>query len=109
MAIFEEQEVKATSPEVCSYTRRSNHARHALRLRTDGCALCASAVVAMATALIAPRSSHRTRPTALVPPRSSLRAHPTARLLVLPTSVDCTSVRLLKCCTSDLHNFYPLL
>ena len=70
-------------------SQSSNHARPALRLRTDGCALCASAVFAVATALIAPRSSHRARPTALVPPRSTsahlaltpLRAHrtPTCR------------------------------
>ena len=70
-------------------SQSSNHARPALRLRTDGCASCASAVFAVATALIAPRSSHRARPTALVPPRSTsahlaltpLRAHrtPTCR------------------------------
>ena len=70
-------------------SQSSNHARPALRLRTDGCASCASAVFAVATALIAPRSSHRARPTALVSPRSTsarlaltpLRAHrtPTCR------------------------------
>ena len=92
----------SSSPKVCSYTRRSNHARHALRLHTDGCASCASAVTAMATALITPCSSHRARPTALDPPRSSLRAHPSA---LIPPRDCCAhvcrlSVRLLKCCTS---------
>ena len=76
-------------------SQSSNHARPALRLRTDGCASCASAVFAFATAHIATRSSHRARPTALVPPRSSLRAHRTT----CQCCVDCVRPRP---CSSEL-------
>ena len=62
--------------------RTMRHARHALRLHTDGCASRASAVFAISTTPTAPRSSHRTRPTALV-----LRAHPSALIALCATAV----------------------
>ena len=82
----------------CAYSRSSNHARHALRLRTDSCASCASAVFAIATALIAPRSSHRTRPV----PLSSLRAHPSALIALFATEDRCTHIDRVRTAISVL-------
>ena len=64
-------------------TELEPRARHALRLHTNSCASCASAVFAISTTLIAPRSSHRTRPV----PLSSLRAHPSALIALCVTAV----------------------
>ena len=100
--------------QVCSFRRSSNHARHALRLRTDSCASCASAVFAIATALIAPRSSHRTRPV----PLSSLRAHPSALIALCVTAVYtyrlCTPYVSVCCasasaCLARSHNLSSFL
>ena len=84
--------------QVCSFRRSSNHARHALRLRTDSCASCASAVFAISTALIAPRSSHRTRPV----PLSSLRAHPSALIALFATEDRCTHIDRVRTAISVL-------
>ena len=103
----------SSSPKVCSFRRSSNHACYALRLRTDGCASCASAVFAIATALIAPRSSHRTRPV----PLSSLRAHPSALIALCVTAYTyrlCTPYVSVCCasasaCLARSHNLSSFL
>ena len=75
-------------------TELEPRARHALRLHTNSCASCASAVFAIATALIAPRSSHRTRPV----PLSSLRAHPSALIALCVTAVHVSTVYTVRFC-----------
>ena len=79
-------------------TELEPRARHALRLHTNSCASCASAVFAIATALIAPRSSHRTRPV----PLSSLRAHPSALIALFATEDRCTHIDRVRTAISVL-------